>query len=104
MNKRQIVASLNNIAEDLEMNGMYDEANQIAKVMNRLAQEDRPNPGPNTRTNIIKMLNSTNLNWITNSLITGNPVNQNHLDGVNKVKKNVEALSNILPLYLGKPL
>ena len=38
MNKRQILASLNDIANQLDSNGIYSEANEITKVMKRIAQ------------------------------------------------------------------
>ena len=40
MNKRQIIASLNNIANTLDNNGLYPEANTLTNVMKKLAQED----------------------------------------------------------------
>ncbi len=40
MNKRQIVASLNNIANTLDNSGLYKEANTITNVMKRLAEEE----------------------------------------------------------------
>ena len=39
MNKRQIIASLNNIANTLDNSGLYKEANTITNVMKKLAQE-----------------------------------------------------------------
>ncbi len=39
MNKRQILASLNNIANTLDTSGLYKEANTITKVMVRIADE-----------------------------------------------------------------
>jgi hypothetical protein len=41
MNKRQIIASLNNIANSLDNSGLFEEANTITKVMIKLAQEDK---------------------------------------------------------------
>jgi hypothetical protein len=38
MNKRQIVASLNNIANELDNNGLYQESSVITNVMNKIAQ------------------------------------------------------------------
>jgi hypothetical protein len=38
MNKRQIIASLNNIANELDGTGLYKEANEITDVMVRLSQ------------------------------------------------------------------
>ena len=38
MNKRTIVASLNKIANELDTNGLYKEANEITNVMNKIAQ------------------------------------------------------------------
>jgi hypothetical protein len=40
MNKRQIIASLNNIANELDNSGLYKEANVLTNVMKRIAQED----------------------------------------------------------------
>jgi hypothetical protein len=41
MNKRQIIASLNNIANELDNTGLYKEANTLTDVMKRIAEEDR---------------------------------------------------------------
>lgn len=38
MNRRQIVASLNNIANELDYNGLYQESSVITNVMNKIAQ------------------------------------------------------------------
>ena len=38
MNKRQIVSSLNKIAEDLDNNALYHESNIITNVMKKIAQ------------------------------------------------------------------
>ena len=40
MNKRQIIASLNNIANTLDISGLYKEATYLTNVMKRLAQEE----------------------------------------------------------------
>jgi hypothetical protein len=42
MNKRQIIASLNNIANTLDNSGLYKEANTITKVMVKLAEDFDP--------------------------------------------------------------
>ena len=39
MNRRTIVASLNKIANELDTNGLYTEANTVTKVMSRLAMD-----------------------------------------------------------------
>jgi len=39
MNKRQIIASLNKIANELDNTGLYTEANTVTKVMSRLAMD-----------------------------------------------------------------
>ena len=39
MNKKQIIASLNNIANELDNGGFYRESNTVTNVMKRLAQE-----------------------------------------------------------------
>lgn len=44
MNKKQVVASLSEIANELDNLGNYNEANVVTKVMSRIAQED---PGQN---------------------------------------------------------
>lgn len=38
MNKRQVISSLNNIAEELDNQGLYVEAKQISNVMKKIAQ------------------------------------------------------------------
>jgi hypothetical protein len=38
MNKRQIIASLNNIANQLDITGLYRESSAITNVMNKIAQ------------------------------------------------------------------
>ena len=45
-----------------------------------------------------------NKTYIWNDLRTGNPVKQEHIDAVMKVKNDVTTLSSILPYYLNKPL
>ena len=39
MNKKTIIASLNKIANELDTNGLYTEANTVTKVMSRLAMD-----------------------------------------------------------------
>ncbi len=41
MNKRQIIASLNNIANSLEYSGLYSESNTITKIMVKLAEDEK---------------------------------------------------------------
>ncbi len=41
MNKRQILASLSNIAHELDNSGLISEADTLTNVMKRIAQEDR---------------------------------------------------------------
>ena len=38
MNKRQVIASLNKIANELDTNGLYRESSVITNVMNKIAQ------------------------------------------------------------------
>jgi hypothetical protein len=45
MNKRQIVASLNKIANELDTNGLYAEANEVTEVMVKLSQSLIGNSG-----------------------------------------------------------
>ncbi len=40
MNKRTIIASLNQIANELDNNGLFAEANTVTKVMSRLAMDE----------------------------------------------------------------
>ena len=101
MNKRQVISSLNNIAEELDSNGLYVEAKQISSVMKKIAQME---VRPDTRSNILKMIDGCDLTYIYNDLRTGNPVKKEYIDAVNKVKSDINALSNILPLYLNKPI
>ena len=46
MNKRQILASLNNISNQLDNNGLYKEANAITNVMIKIADEFREDYSP----------------------------------------------------------
>ena len=39
MNKRQIIASLNKIANQLDIEGLHNEADTVTKVMSRLAMD-----------------------------------------------------------------
>ena len=41
MNKRQIIASLKNIANKLDNDGLFNEANTVTKVMVKLAEEEK---------------------------------------------------------------
>ena len=43
MNKKQIVASLNKIANELDNTGLFTEANTVTKVMSRIAKDDEYN-------------------------------------------------------------
>jgi hypothetical protein len=51
MNKRQIIASLNKIANELDLTGLHTEANTITRVMVKIADEFREDyqPEPDTR-------------------------------------------------------
>ena len=40
MNKRTVMASLNKIANELDNNGLHNEADAVTKVMSRLAYDD----------------------------------------------------------------
>ena len=41
MNKRQILASINEIANELDKRGLYSEANSLTNVMKRIAEEEK---------------------------------------------------------------
>ena len=61
MNKRQIVASLNKIANELDSAAFFNEANTVTKVMTKLAQAPSDFEGdftskPNIGKNIVKRL------------------------------------------------
>ena len=100
MNKRQVISSLNNIAEELDNNGLYVEASTITNVMKKVAQMEAQ---PDTRRDILKML-SVNLNNVYSDLLTGNPVNQSHIDQAIAAKSNFVQLSSILTSLLGKKI
>jgi hypothetical protein len=100
MNKRQVISSLNNIAEELDNNGLYVEASTITNVMKKVAQMEAQ---PDTRRDILKML-SVNLNNVYSDLLTGNPVNQSHIDQAIAAKSNFAQLSSILTSLLGKKI
>ena len=100
MNKRQVISSLSNIAEELDNQGLYVEAKQISSVMKKIAQMEAQ---PDTRRDILKML-SVNLNSVYSDLSTGNPVNQSHIDQAIAAKSNFAQLSSILTSLLGKDI
>ena len=45
MNRRTIVASLNKIANELDNNGLYTEANTVTKVMSKIAMDENDEYG-----------------------------------------------------------
>jgi hypothetical protein len=45
MNKRTVIANLNKIANELDTNGLYVEANEVTKVMVKLSQSLIGNSG-----------------------------------------------------------
>jgi hypothetical protein len=47
MNKRQVISSLSNIAEELDNNGLYIEAEQVTNVMRKIAQVQNEAPPQN---------------------------------------------------------
>jgi uncharacterized protein YecE (DUF72 family) len=47
MNKRQVISSLSNIAEELDNNGLYIEAEQVINVMRKIAQVQNEAPPQN---------------------------------------------------------
>jgi|LakMenE01Jun11ns_1017448.scaffolds.fasta_scaffold8873770_1 hypothetical protein len=112
MNKRQVISSLNKIAEELDNNGLYVEAKSISNVMKKLAQQmpEQSNEvtsgiPPQTRDNLIAMLkNVQTINGTCYSLLTFDTISQSHIDNFISIEKNVTALKNILPLYMGKNL
>ena len=64
MNKRQIIASLNNVANSLDNSGLYKEANNLSMVMKRVAQVAQPQqPGqmqqPQQPGNMQQLLNES---------------------------------------------
>ena len=71
MNKRQIIASLNNIANSLDNSGLYKEANTLSLVMKRVAQVAQPQqPGqmqqPQQPGNMQQLLNESK--WLSEEL------------------------------------
>ena len=58
MNKRQIIASLNNIANTLDNSGLFKEATSITKVMIKLAEEESNNnePEPERKSHLQRVL------------------------------------------------
>lgn len=112
MNKRQVISSLNKIAEELDNNGLHIEATNITNVMKKLAQQmpDQNNETasaipPQTKNNLIAMLkNVQSINSTCYSLLTYDTISQSHIDNFISIEKDVTALKNILPLYMGKNL
>ena len=81
-------------------NRFYTEASTITNVMKKVAQMEAQ---PDTRRDILKML-SVNLNNVYSDLLTGNPVNQSHIDQAIAAKSNFAQLSSILTSLLGKKI
>jgi hypothetical protein len=113
MNKRQILASLNDIANNLDNAGLSLEANNIARVMKKIAQEmptesnemSGPPIPPQTKQNIINMVKNVNsINGVCYSLLTYDQIGQSHIDAFAAIEKDVTALKNLLPLYKGQNL
>ena len=72
MNKRQIIASLNNIANSLDNSGFFKEANALSSVMTKVAQVAQPQqPGnmqqPQQPGNMQQQPNSQKMNIINES-------------------------------------
>ena len=76
MNNRQIVASLNEIANLLDNSGLYKEASDITKVMVKVSQQT----GYSGMT-VLQQMNQIP-NWIANAMVTSRNTNEQfNLDG-----------------------
>ena len=77
MNNRQIVASLNEIANLLDNNGLYKEASDITKVMVKVSQLR----GYYSNMSELEQMNQIP-NWIANAMVTSRNTNEQfNLDG-----------------------
>jgi len=59
MDKKQILASLNEVATSLENSGLYNEADEVTVVMKKLAQNMTPPSGSTSRDLNWKWIQST---------------------------------------------
>jgi len=73
MNKRQIIASLNKIANELDSALLFVEANTITKVMTRLAEDEYPDSDGDPRDSLLNPQQKLDVARVT------------HLEGIFKI-------------------
>jgi hypothetical protein len=92
MNKRQVISSLNNIAEELDNNGLYVEAKQVTNIMKKIAQTTTNQTKPNQAQANVSSNLANNLAFSYHSLINiGELIMQIHME--TRAKIHTEDLS-----------
>jgi len=97
MNKRQILASLNKIANELDLNNLYAEASTVTKVMKRLASDmDAFKKDPDGfMTDRIDLESSDNLFEKYKANNNNNNNNNNVIDALNEAIQDMEDMVGI---------
>ena len=116
MNKRQIIASLNKIANQLDHYGQHDEANSVTSIMVKLSQQmpqTTIEPVQNTNQKIPKETVANMRNMAKNiqdvsltcqSLLNNDEISQSHIDSLTAAEKALTPFKNLSKMYIGKRL
>jgi hypothetical protein len=117
MNKRQIIASLNKIADTLDRYGKHDEATSLTSIMIKLSQQQMPQttiePVQNTDQKIPKGTVANMRNMARNiqdvsltcqSLLNNDEISQSHIDSLSAAEKDLTPLKNLSKMFIGKRL
>jgi hypothetical protein len=116
MNTRQILASLNKIANQLDHLGQHDEANSLTSIMVKLSQQmpqTTTSLEQNTNQKIPKetVANMRNMarsiqdvSLTCQSLLNNDEISQSHIDSLATAEKELTPFKNLLKMYIGKRL
>jgi hypothetical protein len=116
MNTRQIVASLNKIANQLDHFGQHDEANLLTSIMVKLVTTNATNYNitrtkykpKNTKETVANMRNMArsiqDVSLTCQSLLNNDEISQSHIDSLSTAEKELTPLKNLLKMYIGKRL
>lgn len=96
MNKRQIFASLNKIANELDTNGLFKEANEVTEVMVKLSQSLIGNSGFGAGGNIPLGIDPSMSTTPTGPMQTSEEIGQIAQDWINKKSLSVKGDINQL--------
>jgi hypothetical protein len=116
MNKRQVIASLNKIANELDTNGLFAEATSLTSIMVKLSQQmpqTTTAPEQNTNQKIPKETVANMRNMARNiqdvsltcqSLLNNDEISQSHIDSLTAAEKDLIPFKNLAKMYIGKRL